>query len=313
MRTTFIETLTAMAADDPSLYLLAGDVGYSVFEGFAARYPDRFLNLGIAEGNLIGVAAGLALSGKNVYVYSMVPFITMRCYEQIRVDLCYQEANVKIVGVGGGLSYGAAGATHHAIEDIAIMRVLPNMIVICPGDPVEAEFATREASRHTGPVYIRLGKNGEPKIHHDRGGLSLGRASLLRDGNDLTLIATGNLLETAVAAAASLATDGIEARLLSMHTIKPLDADAVAEAAARTGLIFTLEEHNVIGGLGSAVAEILAEAEGPRARLCRIGIRDAYCKEIGDHDYLRAKSRLSAAQICAAIRRQIAAKKGGER
>jgi transketolase len=297
MRTAFIRTLTEMASADQNLYLLTGDVGYSVFEPFARMFPDRFLNLGIAEGNMIGVAAGLAMSGKNVYVYSMVPFITMRCLEQIRIDLCYQRIGVTVVGVGGGLSYGPAGATHHAIEDIAIMRALPNMVVVCPGDPLEAEFVTRESAKSDGPVYIRLGKNGEPKIHESVSGFKIGQAVQLSEGQDLTIIVTGNMLESAVQVSGRLKENGLGVRLVSMHTVKPVDQAMIDDCMKHTRYLFTLEEHNVIGGLGSAVAEVVAENASFRTPLTRIGIPDQYAKDVGSQDYLRTKCNLAVEQI----------------
>src|SRR6266480_7640900 len=216
--------------------------------------------LEVAEQNMTGIAAGMALSGKIVFTYSIANFPILRCLEQVRNDVCYHNANVKIVAVGGGLAYGSLGSTHHATEDLAIMRALPRMVVMAPGDPTEAEAATQAAAVHPGPCYLRLGRAGESKVHRGEIDFQLGKAIQLRDGKDLTLISTGGLLETAVQVAESLRHTDLQTRVLSMHTVKPLDSDAILTAARETGAVFTLEEHSVVGGLGGAVAELLAEA-----------------------------------------------------
>ena len=288
MRTAFIRTLTELAAKDPRVCLFVGDLGYSVIEEFAERFPDQFLNAGVAEQNMIGLAAGMSMTGKIVFTYSIGNFGTLRCLEQIRNDVCYHRANVKVVAVGGGLAYGNLGVTHHASEDVAILRSLPNMVVVAPGDPIEAGLATRALVAYDGPAYLRLGKAGEPLVHQDPPRFELGKAITLRDGSDLTLIASGSMLPTANAVAGTLAEKGLSVRLLSMHTIKPLDRDAVTAAATETKWIFTMEEHSVEGGLGGAVAEVLAELEPTHAPLKRIGLRPEFNKVVGDQKYLKA-------------------------
>jgi len=288
VRTAFIRTLNELADRDPRVCLIVGDLGYSVIEEFATRHPDQFVNAGVAEQNMIGLAAGMAMTGKIVFTYSIGNFGTLRCLEQIRNDVCYHRANVKVVAVGGGLAYGNLGVTHHASEDVAVLRALPNMTVVSPGDPIEAALATKAVTAYDGPCYLRLGKAGEPVVHEDEPRFELGRALMLRDGSDLTLIATGSMLATAAAVAARLSAKGLSVRLLSMHTIKPLDAEAVAAAATETKLIFTLEEHSVEGGLGGAVAEVLAELEPGHAQLKRIGLRPEFNKVVGDQRYLKA-------------------------
>ncbi len=288
MRTAFIRTLTELAAKDPRVCLFVGDLGYSVIEEFAERFPDQFLNAGVAEQNMIGLAAGMSMTGKIVFTYSIGNFGTLRCLEQIRNDVCYHRANVKVVAVGGGLAYGNLGVTHHASEDVAILRSLPNMVVVAPGDPIEAGLATRALVAYDGPAYLRLGKAGEPLVHQDPPRFELGKAITLRDGSDLTLIASGSMLPTANAVAGTLAEKGLSVRLLSMHTIKPLDREAVTAAATETKWIFTMEEHSVEGGLGGAVAEVLAELEPPHAPLKRIGLRPEFNKVVGDQKYLKA-------------------------
>ncbi|CEK19156.1 transketolase family protein [Chthonomonas calidirosea] len=259
MRTAFIEELCKLAEEEERIWLLCGDLGYSVLERFRDRFPNRYVNVGVAEQNMTGMAAGLALCGKIVFTYSIANFPVMRCLEQIRNDICYHHANVKIVAVGGGLAYGAQGYTHHGVEDLAVMRVLPEMTVIAPGDPVETRLATRAIVSYNGPCYLRLGKAGEPIVHQTDPKFEIGKAILMRDGSSVTLISTGGMLATVMQAAQRLAENGIAARVLSMHTLAPLDREAILAAAAETGGIVTVEEHG-IGGLASAVAEVLAVA-----------------------------------------------------
>ena len=292
MRSAFFETLARRAECDPRVYLLTGDLGFGVVEPYMAKFPGRFLNVGVAEQNMTGVATGLALSGKIVFTYSIANFPTLRCIEQIRNGPCYHRANVKVVAVGGGLAYGSLGMSHHATEDLAMMRALPNLTVVAPGDPVEARWATDAATMHDGPVYLRLGRQGEPEVHASRPAFTVGKAHMLRDGRDLTLISTGAMLGAAMRTATLLDREGLSARVLSMHTVKPLDEAAVTEAATQTRLVVTIEEHSVIGGLGSAVAEVLAEREGA-APLKRLGLPSAFVSRAGSRDYLVAQYGLS--------------------
>lgn len=308
MRTTFIETLTELAAADPRVTLVTGDLGFGVVQDFAQRFPNQFVNAGVAEQNMTGLATGMALSGRIVFTYSIANFPTLRPLEQIRNDACYHNANVIVVAVGGGMSYGAFGMTHHATEDIAILRSLPQMTVIAPGDPTETTAATRKVGEGIGPTYLRLGRAGEPVVHNDPIDWQLGKALVARQGSDGAIISTGAMLATAVAAANQLAEDeGIELRVLSMHTIKPLDDAAIITAAEETGLLLTLEEHSVLGGLGGAVAEVLCEACVPNALFKRIGLPSQYITEVGNQDYLRGVHGLdtnSVAQAALALYRQ---------
>jgi transketolase len=297
MRTAFIETLFELAKKDERIVLVVGDLGFGVVTRFMQELPKQFVNAGVAEQNMTGLATGMALSGKIVFTYSIANFPVIRCLEQIRNDVCYHNANVKIVGVGAGMAYGSLGISHHATEDIAIMRSLPNMTVLAPNDPVEAELATRAAVTHGGPCYLRLGRAGEPKVHDSNIEFQLGRAITLREGSDLTIIATGGLLKNALIAADNLLQQGIYSRVLSMHTIKPLDNSAVLAAARETPIIVTVEEHTIIGGLGGAVAEILSEISSPKATLVRIGLKDDFSCEVGDQEYLREFYGLSSEAI----------------
>lgn len=297
MRDAFIRTLVELAAADHRINLLVGDLGFGVVEPFIERFPTRYLNAGIAEQNMTGIAAGMALCGKVVFTYSIANFPTLRCLEQIRNDICHHKADVKIVSVGGGLGYGPLGITHHATEDLAILRALPDMVVVAPGDPIEAEFATRAVSEHPGPCYLRLGRSGEPRVHSSGVGFRLGKAITVKDGNDLCLISTGNMLCNAVKAAEQLSREGVEARVLSMHSIKPLDTEAVLTAARETSAIITLEEHSMIGGLGSSVAETLAECPEIKVLFRRLGLPSAFTSQVGSQEYLRRVHGLTVEAI----------------
>ena len=297
MRAAFVRSLIDSARADNRLFLLVGDVGYSLVEPFAQEFPGRFINVGIAEQNMIGIATGLALCGKIVFVYSLANFPTLRCLEHIRNDVCYHNANVKVVAGGGGLTYGALGATHHATEDLAIMRALPNMTVIAPGDPVEAALATRAIAARPGPGYLRLSRTGDPVIHQTPPNFQIGKAIVVRNGSDVTLIATGGILRNAMQAAEKLVQQGIQARVLSMHTLKPLDTDSVLTAARETHAIITIEEHSIIGGLGSAVAEVLAELGNSHIIFKRLGINDSFYSQVGSQAYLQRLYSLSVEGI----------------
>jgi transketolase len=289
MRTAFIETLLEMAREDPRVVLITGDLGFGVVIPFKEQLPNQFVNAGVAEQNMTGLAAGMALSGKVVFVYSIANFPVLRCLEQIRNDICYHNANVRISAIGTGVAYGSLGPSHHATEDVAVMRALPNMLVVAPGDPVEARLATRALMEHEGPAYLRLGRANEPVVHAVEPQFSLGKALMVRQGTDVTLIAAGGMLYNSVGAAAVLAERGINCRVLSMHTIKPLDVEAVLAAARDTSAIFTVEEHSIIGGLGSAVSEVLMEAHQRPRYFKRIGLNGTFSSIVGDQAYLHAQ------------------------
>lgn len=289
-----------MAREDERIFLITPDIGYSVLEVFRDEFPERYLNVGVAEQNSVSIAAGMALSGLLPYVYTINPFVCMRPFEQIRLDVAYMNTNVRLVGVGGGFSYGAAGATHHTLEDIAIMRVLPNMTVICPGDPWEVENAVMESVNYNGPIFLRLGKQGEPVINDLGSEFKIGKAIRIKEGDDITLISTGNTLEIANEASEKLKIKNINASLISMHTIKPLDQKAVIDILKKGKPIFTIEEHSLIGGLGSAVADIIAESEyNPVFK--KFGTEDKFSHYVGGHDYIREKFGLTSEKISEGI------------
>jgi len=296
MRITFVKTLTEFAKKNQKVVLLTGDLGFSIFEGFIQSCPNQFMNAGVAEQNMTGMAAGLASEGKIPVIYSIIPFVTMRNFEQIRNDVCYQNLNVKIVGVGAGFSYGPYGHTHHALEDIGILRTLANMTIFCPGDPVEVQKTTDAMLELTGPTYLRLGKAGEPVIHTDGIDFQIGKGIVITEGTDLTLFATSTMVYRAQEVAKQLQSKNISVRLVSIPTIKPFDEELVRTCVTETKKIFTLEEHSVIGGLGSAVAEVIAEYGKP-VIFKRIGVPDRFTKVIGKQEYMRRANKLECDQI----------------
>jgi transketolase len=301
MRNTFVKTLIDLARENEGVFLLTADLGFKLFDEFRRDFPDRFINVGVAEQNMIGVGAGLSLSGKNVYCYSMIPFLILRALEFIRVDLCYQNLNVKLIGVGGGLTYGLEGMTHHAIEDIAIARALPNLSVSAPGDPVEARGIIRESADYPGPLYVRLGGNNDPVIHKDSQDVSIGKGIVVKEGEDITVFCTGGTLP-ASKAALEIIEKKSRARptLISLHTIKPLDVELILTYAKKSCAVLTVEDHSVIGGLGSAVGETLLD-QGYQGVFHRIGLPDQYNSIVGRSNYLKQVYGLTAEGIAERI------------
>ena len=287
MRTGFIEALLEEARARPDVMLLTGDLGFSVVERFMAELPEQFVNAGVAEQNMTSLAAGMALMGKTVFTYSIANFPTLRCLEQIRNDVCYHGYPVRIVSVGGGFTYSTQGYTHHGVEDIGVMRTLPGMTVIAPGDPQEAMRATRALCDFPGPAYLRLGKAGEPGVHAGTIDFVIGKAIEVAAGSDVTLVSTGGMLVHSMETAEALRKDGISTRVVSMHTVKPLDVDAIRKALAETKVVVTVEEHNVGSGLGAAVAQVVALHEGPRAKFRMFGLPDEHYDRVGSLSYLR--------------------------
>jgi transketolase len=301
VRNAFLNELHELARDDPRIVFITGDLGFGVVEQFREELPDQFVNAGVAEQNMTGIAAGMALSGRIVFTYSIANFPTLRCLEHIRNDVCYHDADVKVVSVGGGFAYGSMGTTHHATEDLGVMRMLPNMTVVAPGDPVEARAATRAVVERPGPCYLRLGKAGEPVVHEEPIELELGRAIVAREGGDATIISTGGALPLAVRAADALSEAGVSTRVLSMHTLRPLDDEAVLRAVSETRAVVTLEEHSIVGGLGSAVSELLAERTEPRAPFKRLGVPPRFSARVGSQEYLLAQNGLDVEGISGAV------------
>lgn len=300
MRDTVIRTLIDLGKKDKDIEIVTGDLGFGVLKPFWETLPNQFVNAGIAEQNMTGVAAGMALEGKKVFTYSIGNFPTLRCLEQIRNDCAYHKANVNIICVGGGYVYGSLGMSHHATEDIAILRALPDVTVICPGDPVEAEAAVKAIANTSGTCYLRLGRGGEKIINKNLKEFTIGKAYQIRQakqsGKQIAVFSTGAILEETSKACDMLEYQGFSVEQYSFPTVKPIDKETIANCAKRFDCIFTVEEHNVIGGFGSAVAEVLSEL-GSNTRLCRIGIDDFYCIEVGSQQYLREQVGINAEGI----------------
>lgn len=305
MRTEVVEKIYNLMKRDKNIYFLTGDLGFSVLEKIEAEFPQRFINIGVAEQNMMGTAAGLALSGKKVFVYSIIPFATMRCFEQIRDDICYNNANVTIIGVGSGLSYGILGSTHFALEDMAILRCLPNMTIICPADGIEATLAIDAIYSFSKPCYLRIGKKEEPKVYQKPYQFVLGKGVVLSEGNDISIFSTGTILKN-VLDAADLLKDKyhVSSSVVNIHTIKPIDTKLVVQESKNKKAIFTVEEHGQIGGLGSTVAEIISGYD-TMPPLTRIGTPDRFIKDIGSQEYLRERLSLSAKGIAETINRKL--------
>ncbi len=288
MRNQFVKTLCEMAEKDKEVSLITGDLGFGVLTNFWESFPERFINAGISEQNMTSVAAGMALEGKKVFTYSIANFTTLRCLEQIRNDAAYHNANVNIVSVGGGFSYGALGMSHHATEDLAILRALPNVTVFAPGDPIETIEVTKAAAKINGTCYIRLGKGKEPNIHTKPiDNFEVGKALKITDGDKICIFSTGAILNEAYKAACNLNEKGISTALYSFPTVKPIDSEIIKECAKKYECIITIEEHNIIGGFGSAVSEVIAEIKGEHAYLKKIGLNDMYSSVVGSQQYLR--------------------------
>lgn len=296
MRNAFINTLTKLAEKDKNIYLLTGDLGFSVFENFAEKFPNRFINCGVAEQNMMGLAAGLALSGKKVYVYSIIPFVTVRCLEQIRNDVAYQNLDVKIIGVGGGFSYGTLGATHHAIEDLGILRTLPNFVILCPGDPIEVEQLMLKSYLTKNPTYIRLNRSGEKIIHKLSDNIEIGKPFVVKKGEDGVIVANGIFLEIGKETVEKLEKMGYNFKLISLPTLKPINKNSLFEEFKKQKLIISLEEHTIISGLNSALSEILME-KGWCGKFKPIAIPDEYCSKVGKAEYIRKKYHFTSDEI----------------
>ncbi len=300
MRSVFFKTIENLAQENDDIFLLSGDLGFKLFDSFRSKFSNRFYDVGIAESNMISVAAGLSLCNKNVYCYSIIPFLTMRAYEQIRIDISYQNLNVKIIGAGSGFTYGLEGMTHFGLEDLCLMRALQNMSVVVPADKIEAECVARLSSDYPGPLYIRMGKNDGPLIHNSKPDLKIGKAMVLSEGTNAAIFAIGDMVNVGKQVAIKLKEKGINPTLINMHTLKPLDVETIMQIAGTHNAIFSLEEHSIQGGLGSAIAEVLAESRY-NGIFKRIGIPERLEDCIGDADYLREKYGLTPDKIFATI------------
>lgn len=303
MRKAFFDELKTIFETRRDAILLTGDLGWNVFEGFKDCYKDSFYDVGVAEADMIGIASGLAHCGKKPYCYSIIPFLTMRAFEQIRMDVAYHNLDVRLIGFGSGFTYGLEGFSHFGLEDIALMRSLPNMTVVSPSDKAMAKALARVSYDHKGPLYVRLGKTEGIEVHTPDIDFKIGKAITICEGRDVALIATGSMVSTAVLVADMLNKDGMSATVIDIHTIKPFDAEAVLGAANNHPAIFSMEEHYTEGGLGSAVAEILAE-NAYAGLFRRIGVKKL--EQIsGSAEHLKERYGLSRGKIYDTIKKEL--------
>ena len=285
---------------DPRIVTLTADMGFGVFEELQQKFSDRFVNTGVAEANTVGIAAGLALSGRQVFFYAQAPFATMRCFEQVRLDIASNNLDVKIIGTSSGYTLGQYGLSHCAFEDAGAMRLLPNMMVISPGDVYEAEMATHAAAAVKTPVYVRIGRSNsfgaDELIHKDKPAFQIGKGIMLSEGSDIALLATGSMLRTAARVVEKLQAAGVSITLVSMHTLKPIDDELLKILSDKVKTLVTLEEHSIIGGLGSAVLESLNN-QNLQARVMRLGTKDSFLHVTGSREYLLGQHGLTVDQI----------------
>ena len=301
MRNAFAEEITALGVLDKRIVLLSGDIGNRLFDKYKEACPGRFYNCGVAEANMVSMAAGLALSGLRPVCYTIAPFLTYRCMEQIRVDLCYHHAPVVLVGTGSGLAYASLGATHHSCEEIGMLRLLPGMNVMAPGDSWEVRATLKMALESGNPSYIRIGKKGEPLVHKSRVNLELGKALVLEEGRDIALLSSGAMLPEVVSLATILKKSGYQPSVYSFHTVKPLDVTLITKLFEQYKLIATIEEHSVLGGLGGAIAEWKSDYSGSPGNLMRFGTEDVFIHETCEQEGARTKFGLDAGQMATRI------------
>lgn len=303
MRKTCLDMVYELARKDPRIFFIGSDLGVGTLKQFKAEIPDRFLMEGVSEANLVGMAAGLALEGKIVYINTIATFLTRRCFDQVALDLCLHKANVRLIANGGGVVYAPLGPTHEAFEDIAIFRALPRMTILAPADAEEMRRLMPVTVDHQGPIYIRLGKGGDPVVTDPAKPFEIGRAYPMREGTDALIVTTGIMLKAALDAAAILDGGGTKAGVLHVPTVKPFDQATFLEKAGPVSAIVTVEEHTVIGGLGGAVAEILAESDfkTPK-RFRRIGIPDVFPDQYGSQASLLKRYGITAERIVSVIR-----------
>lgn len=299
MRTAYLDTLYELARQDQRVYALISDNGAIVYDKYRRDLAGQYLNLGISEANMLGVAAGMASCGKIPFAYTIGAFLAYRAFEFIRNDICLQKQNVKIVGTGAGQVYSALGPTHHSTEDLGGLRSLPDLTILCPASPEEVKKATVAAYELDGPVYLRLGTNKEPEIYDGNYQFEIGRGVILREGTDVTLIGTGSILKDILGAAELLANNGIRAKVINIHTIKPIDREIILQAAEETGRIATIEDHNIIGGLGSAVSEVVVEL-GKGIAFKRFGLQ-SFSNGYGTYAQVKEMNGIGIKQVCQKI------------
>ena len=300
MRTAYLETLYELAKNDRKVYALISDNGAIVYDKYRRDLASQYLNLGISEANMLSMAAGMASCGKIPYAYTIGAFLAYRAFEFIRNDICLQKQNVKIVGTGAGEVYSALGSTHHSTEDLGGLRSLPNLVILSPASPMEVKKATIAAYEYEGPIYLRLGTNKEPEIYDKNYLFEIGKGVTVKEGKDVTLIGTGSILKDVLDVAEKLQSGGIKARVINIHTIKPIDREIILQAVEETGKIVTIEDHNIIGGLGSAVAEVIAES-GKGVAFKRIGLQ-GFSNGYGTYAQVKETNGVGLGHICEVIK-----------
>ena len=300
MQRAYISKLMELAEADHSVLHILADSGTGYDEMFRMNFPEQIYNFGIAEENMVGAAAGMATAGKIPFVYTAGAFLAYRSLEFIRDDICFQNLNVKIIGMGSGLAWSTLGPTHHTTEDVAMLRAIPNLMILSPATPLQVAACVEKAYQHTGPVYIRIGMNNEKEFFDENYCLTDGNNDILKDGDDIAIYTTGSILEEAAGAVDILADHGIHAALINVHTIKPFDSASVLDMASKVKMFVSVEEHSIYGGLGSILSEILTD-NGVGIRLHRIGLKDTFATGYGTHKSVRAENGLSAEAIASEI------------
>ncbi len=301
MRNAYLSALYDLAGKNKNILALISDNGAIVYDKYRESFPNQFINMGIAEANMVGVASGLASCGKIPFVYTIANFIVYRAFEQVRNDVCLQKMNVKLVGIGAGFVYSNLGPTHHTTEDIALMRSLPNMTIFSPCDPLETKKVAYAAAQIDGPVYIRIATGGTPLIYEKDYDFKPGKGVVLKDGHDVAIIATGSIVREVLFAAEKLKAKGIFVRVINLHTLKPVDRDIILKAAVETKGILTVEDQNISGGLGGSVAEVLAEESGVCVNFKRLGLNNEFTEGYGSYQDLKEMNGISKDHIVKAV------------
>ncbi len=304
MRTAFVSELERIMKEDQNTFLLTGDIGFSVFDRVKDELSKQYINMGLAEQNMIGVASGMALTGKQIFVYSIIPFIVYRPFEQLRNDVCYQNLPVRLVGVGAGFSYSDQGFTHHAIEDYGLLRSLPNITILSPADPLEVSSQMKQINKKTGPVYIRLGRNGEPTLHNKHDHLKIGKALEINQGEDILFVTSGSILGEAMKISKLLEAEGFGVEILDYHTIKPFDEKTLIDKLSGKKLVATFEEHIISTGLYSLVAEAILNS-GYSVKTIPFGITDSVFYFAGTREYMLSQYGMNDEQIYQKIKEAI--------
>lgn len=297
MRNAYLNTLFELAKNDKRVLSLVADNGLIVYDDFRINFPEQYFNFGISESNMVAAAAGMASCGKIPFVYTISSFLAYRAFEFIRDDVCMQNMNVKIIGIGSGMAYSTLGPSHHTTEDISVLRALPKLTLFSPGCPEDVRNMIQYCYENNGPVYIRLGTNNEPEIYHKDYHFEMGKGVTLQEGSDITLIATGAIVHEVIQVAQKLQNEGLTVRVVNIHTLKPFDKDIVEKAALETNAIFSIEEHNVFGGLGTLIEEAFIDRKVMPHIFHKIGLNDCFAEGYGSHQDVRKMNGLDTESI----------------